>query len=104
LRDYKEFTAKRVIRQAEVEGITDWIKAFRQAGKETSRSRNKVWQDSFWDENVYTERLLRKKLNYVHRNPQRAGLVERPGDFPYSSYRNYEYGEEWLIEIDQGWQ
>ena len=104
MRDYKEFTAKRVIRQAEVEGVTHWVRDFRQAGQETSRSQNKVWQDSYWDENVYTERVLRKKLNYVHRNPLHAGLAERPADYPYSSYRNYEYGEEWLIEIDRGWQ
>ena len=103
MRDFKEFTAKRIIRQAEVESIEDWSKAFCYAGEETGRSNNKVWQDSFWDENVYTERFLRQKLNYVHRNPPRAGLVERPADYPYSSYRNYEFGEEWLIEIDRGW-
>ena len=103
MRDFKEFTAKRIIRQAEVEGIEDWSKAFRQAGEETGRSNNKVWQDSFWDENIFTERFLRQKLNYVHRNPPRAGLVEGPADYPYSSYRNYEFGEEWLIEIDRGW-
>ena len=103
MRDYKEFTSKRIIRQAEVEGIDEWVAAFRRAGQETGRSKNKVWQDSYWDENVFTERFLRQKLNYMHRNPVRAGLVERPGDYPYSSYRNYQLGEEWLIEIDRGW-
>jgi hypothetical protein len=29
--------------------------------------------------------------------------VERPEDYPYSSYRNYALGEDWLIEIDRGW-
>ena len=103
MRDYKKFTSTRIIRQAEVEDITEWITAFEQAGEETGRSDNKVWQDSYWDENVYTERFLLQKLNYVHHNPLRAGLVERLGDYPYSSYRNYELGEEWLIEIDRGW-
>ncbi len=103
MRDYKTFTSKRIIRQARVENIRDWLTAFEQAGAETDRSENKVWQDSYWDENVYTERFLRQKLNYVHRNPLRAGLVERPVDYPYSSYRNYQLGEEWLIEIDRDW-
>ncbi len=103
MRDYKEFTAKRIIRQAEVEGNTNWVMAFRQAGQATGRSNSKVWQDSYWDENVYSERLLRQKLHYVHRNPLSAGLVKQPADFPYSSYRNYEYEEEWLIEVDRGW-
>lgn len=39
----------------------------------------------------------------IHNNPLRAGLVEDPNDYPYSSYRNYEYGEEWWIEIDGDW-
>lgn len=103
MRDYKTFTSKRLIRQANVEGIEDWVRAFKRAGQETRRSDNKVWQDSYWDENVYTERFLRQKLNYIHRNPLRAGLVEQVEDYPYSSYRNYELGEDWLIEIDQEW-
>jgi putative transposase len=103
MRDYKEFTAKRIVRQAEVEGIQTWVEAFRQGGLETGRSKNKVWQDGYWDKNVYTARTLRQKLYYVHRNPLRAGLVGTPEAYPYSSYRNYAFGEEWLIEVDRGW-
>jgi len=103
MRDYKKFTATRIIRQAEVENIGEWVTAFERAGQETGRSANKVWQDSYWDVNIYTERFLRQKLNYMHRNPVRAGLVEKPEDYPYSSYRNYVFDEEWLIEIDREW-
>ncbi len=46
MREYKEFTSKRIIRQVEVENIEEWGTAFRQAGQETGRSTNKVWQDS----------------------------------------------------------
>jgi REP element-mobilizing transposase RayT len=103
MRDYKKFTAVRLIRQAEVEGRKDWINAFKQAGQETERSENKVWQDSYWDKNIYTERFLRQKINYIHRNPLRAKLVEKPEDYPYSSYRNYALNDESLIEMDRGW-
>jgi putative transposase len=103
MRDYKKFTSTRIIRQAEVEGIDEWTIAFRKAGHETERSTNKVWQDSFWDVNIYSESFLRQKLNYVHRNPVRAGLVHKPEDYVYSSYRSYVCEEEWLIEIDRDW-
>jgi len=103
MRDYKKFTSRRIIRQAEVEQIEAWTAAFEQAGQRTGRSRNKVWQDSYWDVNIYTERFLRQKLNYVHRNPVRAGLVETPEEYMYSSHRNYVSGEDWLIEIDREW-
>jgi REP element-mobilizing transposase RayT len=103
MRDFKEFTAKRIIRQAQVEGLTEWINAFAQAGVATGRGQNKVWQDSYWDTNVFTQRFLRQKLNYIHRNPLRAGLVDDVAKYPYSSYRSYEFEEEWGIEIDTGW-
>ncbi|MFC1633934.1 transposase [Planctomycetota bacterium] len=39
-------------------------------------------------ENSYLHRLLL----YIHRNPLRAGLVERLADYPWSSYRSLAYG------------
>jgi REP element-mobilizing transposase RayT len=103
MRDYKTFTAKRILRQAQVENLQDWVTAFEQGGQQTHRGVHKVWQDSYWDENVYTERFLRQKLNYLHHNPVRGGLVEEAQDYPYSSYRNYYLGQDWLIEIDRDW-
>ena len=47
MRDYKKFTSTRIIRQAEVERIEAWMSAFERAGRETGRSHNKVWQDSY---------------------------------------------------------
>ena len=103
MRDYKTFTAKRLIRQAEVENRRDLLAAFSQAGEETGRSENKVWQDSFWDKIIYTEKFLRQKLNYMHRNPIRAGLIDDLDAYLYSSYRNYVYDKQTVIEIDKAW-
>ncbi len=103
MRDFKKFTAVRLIRQVEVERDHKLLAAFEAAGSETGRSDRKVWQDSYWDLNIYTERFLRQKLNYMHRNPVRSRIVEHPEAYPYSSYRNYVLGDEALIEIDRGW-
>ena len=103
MRDFKKFTAVRLIRQAKVEKRQEWVAAFAQAGEETGRSQNKVWQDDYWDKIVFTERFLRQKLNYIHRNPCRAGLVDDPGDYPYSSYRNYVNDDDSLIVVDRNW-
>ena len=103
MRDFKEFTAKRIVRQAKVEKRDDLLNTFRLAGEATGRAIHKVWQDDFWEVNVFTERFLRQKLNYIHRNPVRAGIVTEPSDYPYSSFRNYEIGDESLMEIDRGW-
>src|SRR5262245_19607925 len=86
MRDFKRFTSGRGTRQAVVEGRTDWLQAFEQAGVETGRAEFKVWQDSFWEQSIYTEKLLQQKLDYIHLNPFLAGIVEASADYPYSSY------------------
>jgi hypothetical protein len=40
-----------------------------------------------------------QKLNYIHMNPVRAGWVDKPEDWLYSSMRNY-LGLPGIIEID----
>jgi REP element-mobilizing transposase RayT len=104
MRDVKHFTSSRIARQAVLEGETEWLTAFEEAGERTGRADLKVWQDSFWEQGICSDRFVRQKLNYMHRNPVRAGLVQEPGDYPYSSYRFYALGDRTLIEMDDGWQ
>jgi len=37
----------------------------------------------------YSDPFIHEKLNYLHNNPVRAGIVERPEKYLYSSARNY---------------
>ena len=103
MRDFKRFTSGRITRQAKVEQRSDWIKAFEQAGSDTQRAEFKVWQDSFWEQCIYSEEFLKQKLNYIHLNPVRAGIVKEAVDYVYSSCRNYFLDDHSLIEIDTKW-
>lgn len=103
MRDFKRFTSGRISRQAELEGKTDWVAQFQESGEETKRAEKKVWQDSYWEQSIFTDKFMREKLNYIHMNPVRAGLVDEPGKYPYSSCRNYEFDDNTLIEIDKDW-
>lgn len=103
MRDFKRFTSGRIFRQAVLENKLEWVASFEQAGKDTSRAEHKVWQDSFWEEVVFTEKFLCQKLNYIHMNPVRARLINEPQEYPYSSYRNYEFDDNTIIEIDKDW-
>jgi len=58
------------------------------------------WQPRFHDFNVYTSEKVDEKLNYMHANPVKRGLVERPGDWTWSSCRFYEAGERGVVRID----
>jgi putative transposase len=50
------------------------------------------WQRRYYDFNVYTSAKTIEKLKYMHRNPVRRGLVARPEEWPWSSYRHYATG------------
>jgi hypothetical protein len=40
----------------------------------------------------------------MHRNPVKRGLVEKPQDWKWSSYRFYAYGELGLVTVNcQEW-
>ena len=51
-----------------------------------------VWQAGYYDFNLFTERKVEEKLTYMHQNPVRAGLVGKPGDWPWSSAGYYATG------------
>ena len=58
------------------------------------------WQRRFYDFNVWSEKKLWEKLNYMHRNPVERKLVRHPKDWPWSSWSHYEKREEGLLRID----
>ena len=61
---------------------------------------NNSWQRRFYDFNVWSQRKEVEKLKYMHRNPVVRGLVEKPDDWRWSSYRSYAYGEAGLVRIN----
>jgi putative transposase len=48
-----------------------------------------IWQRSYFDFILRRTRDFSNKLDYIHQNPKTAGLVERPEDWQWSSYRHY---------------
>lgn len=48
-----------------------------------------MWQPRYYVFNVYSEMKVREKLDYMHNNPVKAGLIDNPVDWPYGSARWY---------------
>lgn len=63
-----------------------------------------LFQGRFYSELLENDSHFLELTRYIHLNPVRAGLVSRPGDYPYSSYRNYlsekQEGEK-LVDTDE---
>jgi putative transposase len=67
------------------------------------RAADPFWQARYYDFNVWSERKFVEKLRYIHRNPVERGLVARPEDWPWSSFRHYMTGEPGPVEIESEW-
>ena len=62
----------------------------------------RVWQSRFWDHVIRDERDLRRHIDYIHYNPVKHGLVNRPFDWAPSSIHNFMkegyYGLDWGVK------
>jgi putative transposase len=67
------------------------------------KSDRQFWQRRYYDFNVHSELKRVEKLRYMHRNPVRRGLVERPEDWPWSSFVHYATGALGTVEIESEW-
>lgn len=73
---------------------------FRYHAKHDSHNEEfKLWTSDNHPEEIYSDSFFRCKLNYIHQNPVRAGIVSHPAHYIYSSAANYE-NREGLISID----
>jgi putative transposase len=61
------------------------------------------WLPRYYDFNVHNEDKRIEKLRYMHRNPVKRGLVERPEHWRWSSFRHYATGENGVVEIESFW-
>lgn len=97
LRDFKKFTSKAFILEMERinESRKDWLlDKFSFEAKRTRRADYfKVWQDSNHAIEMDGSIDLDEKINYIHDNPVRAGLVREQEHYLYSSARDYAGGE-----------
>jgi putative transposase len=96
LRDFKKYTSKGIIDliREELESRKEWmLDRFEFAGKNNSKIRDyKVWQDGNEPKAIHTNDFMDQKLNYTHKNPVRAEIVDEPHHYRYSSAINYAGG------------
>ncbi len=57
------------------------------------------WLTRYYDFNISTNEKLFEKLAYIHQNPVRRGLVAKPEDYPWSSFRTYARLEPGRVTI-----
>ncbi|MBK7855243.1 MAG: transposase [Bacteroidetes bacterium] len=94
LRDFKSFTAKRIIQlieESDKESRKEWLLyMFEFFGKK--QVQNKKYQ--FWQQNnhafdLFSNKFIDQKVDYIHNNPVEARIVQEPYQYIYSSANEF---------------
>ncbi len=96
LRDFKKFTAREILEKihSTPESRRKWmLERFALATETHSRNKNfQIWQYGNHAEEIFSLPFFRVKLNYIHQNPVKAGIVAEPHHYLHSSASNYNNG------------
>jgi len=96
LRDFKKFTSTTIVNAIENnrhESRRNWMLWLLKQNGETH-----FWQPGNHPEEIYSVDFFRQKLNYIHQNPVRSGIVEKEEEYVYSSARDFN-NRKGLIEL-----
>lgn len=104
IRDFKKFTANRIIKEIEnnrSESRSEWmLRLFKYYAKfNTNNSKYQFWKQDNKPIELVSEEWITQKVDYVHLNPVKAKYVEFEDDYIYSSARNYA-GKNSPISVD----
>lgn len=67
-------------------------------------SENQVWQESFKALPLWSNWMIWQKINYIHNNPLKAGLVDSVRNYKWTSFRAFYLEEpDPLLQIDKDW-
>jgi putative transposase len=83
MRDLKKYTAQK--------GLIDYCGA------------SQIWQDRFDRQAIWSLEVLLTKIEYVHQNPLRAGLVDNPEKWHWSSALDYSGNGTGPLPIWKDW-
>ncbi len=104
MRDFKKYTSKQIIKaiqENQQESRREWmLNMFNYVG----RLNNRVVEYQFWQHDYHpialnTDEKIAQRLNYLHENPVRAGIVWRAQDYKYSSAIDYYDNKPGILPI-----
>jgi putative transposase len=87
----------------ENDGKGPLLRLFRASAQGFADQSRRFWMKRFDDEVVRNAGMLRTKIEYIHYNPVKAGLISEPEQFKYSSARNYMLGDHSVIRVKTDW-
>jgi REP element-mobilizing transposase RayT len=102
LGDFKRFTSKAIVKAIK-DNIRESRKEFllsefkKAAGKSSNVKNYQFWRHDNKPIELWSNKVIKEKIDYIHQNPVDAGLVYKAEDYVYSSALDY-VGEQGLLE------
>ena len=93
-----------LVSEPQTKTLATAMQALKQSvSRKIPKTSDTFWYTRYYDFNVKSDDKTTDELRYMHCNPVKRGLVARPQDWPWSSYRHYATGERGIIEIESWW-
>jgi hypothetical protein len=102
IRDFKSYTSKELLKliDTETESRQNWmLDIFSKSAYQNARNSHfQLWTHENHAEQLWLNEFIMSKIDYIHQNPVRTGIVSKPEDYIYSSARNYA-DMEGILEV-----
>lgn len=101
IQNFKSFTAKKILHRLQSDN-RDWILKLMSNFKADykSESINQFWEEGNHPKQIQNIEMFNQKVEYIHYNPVRRGLVSNEEDWVYSSARNFLELES-VFQVDE---
>jgi len=97
IRDLKKHTSKKIvesIRNNPHESRKTWLLWLL-----INKDKIWFWEEGYHGEEIFTQKFMDTKIDYIHHNPVRAGIVEKEEEYIYSSCGEFYGIRKSLIEL-----
>lgn len=101
VRDLKRFTARMRLEQIRAEG-RDWLlnQLAHYCARHKTSSDHQVWQEGVHPKAITSDDMMRQKLDYLHSNPVKRGMVASPEHWRFSSAHEWLEGAIPILKCD----
>jgi putative transposase len=93
-----------LLSEPQYDTVADALKSLKQGvSRRLIGDAEHFWQKRYYDFNIRNYPQFVEKLRYIHRNPVKQGLCDRPEDWQWSSFLHYATGAEGRVGIESEW-
>lgn len=105
VRDIKKYSSKQIIaaiQESKTESRKEWmLNLFSYAGKNNANNTNfQLWKQDYHPIELNSAAKTKERLDYLHENAVKSGLVWEPWHYKYSSAIDYYTNKHGLLKIE----